>query len=227
MSLSQECLSLNRFLLISAGMVIAIPVALIVWPVSFFGFDQHYFLSTLFSFIGGGAAYGGLTAYLHKGFLKKHGLTKKEYKYINENLKEAKSKIFRVNKALVSIRHIPSLKKRMELIKLIRKINSLTKKEPKRFYLAEQFYFSHLDSAVELAEKHVLLSGQPTNNREIDRSLDETRRTLEKLTESIEEDLLHILSEDIEQLHLEIDVANHSIKKSDEYRLTDESRKSK
>lgn len=41
------------------------------------------------------------------------------------------------------------------MIKMIRKIYSLTKKEPKRFYQAEQFYYSHLDSATELAEKYV------------------------------------------------------------------------
>ncbi|MDA6131605.1 5-bromo-4-chloroindolyl phosphate hydrolysis family protein, partial [Escherichia coli] len=75
------------------------------------------------------------------------------------------------HKAMFSIRHFPTLKQRMEFMRVTRRIYRLTRSEPKRFYPAEKFYFSHLDSAVELAEKYVFLSSQPRKSRELDQSL--------------------------------------------------------
>lgn len=168
---------------------------------------------------------GGLIQ--RRRFLKKHGLTKREYQYIKRNLDEARRKIARLHKAMFSIRHFPTLKQRMEFMRVTRRIYRLTRSEPKRFYQAEQFYFSHLDSAVELAEKYVFLSSQPRKSRELDQSLQETRRTLDALTHHVEEDLHRVIAEDIDQLHLEIDVARNSIEKIKESRIHDESRRLK
>ena len=154
-------------------------------------------------------------------------MTRKEYQFIKKNIDDAKRKISRLHKALFSIRHIPSLKQRMELMRTTRKIYRLTKKEPKRFYKAEQFYFSHLDSAVELSEKYVFLSAQPKKTYELDQSLYETRRTLEQLTSMVEEDLYKVISDDIDQLNFEIDVAKHTIKTKKDSQIIDESRRLK
>jgi 5-bromo-4-chloroindolyl phosphate hydrolysis protein len=115
----------------------------------------------------------------------------------------------------------------MEFMRVTRRIYRLTRKEPKRFYQAEQFYFSHLDSAVELAEKYVFLSSQPKKTRELDQSLQETRRTLDALTHHVEEDLHRVIAEDIDQLNFEIDVAKNSIEKIKDSRIHDESRRLK
>lgn len=218
---------MNRFLAFLVRMLIAIPTAATVWLVSFISFDQTFMFSTAFSLAGAILTYWMISVYLKYRFLRKHRLTRKEYRYIKKNLDEAKPKISRLHKALISIRHIPSLKQRMEFIRITRKIYILTKKEPKRFYKAERFYFSHLDSAVELAEKYVFLSSQPKKDRELEKSLVETRRTLEELKTSIENDLYQVLSDDIDQLHFEIDVAKHSIRKIKESQLHEEGRRLK
>lgn len=215
---------MNPFLAFFVGMLIAIPTAVAVWLVSFFGFNQPFLVSAAFSLVGGILTHLMISVYSKYRLLKKHQLTRKEYQYIKQNLAEAKQKIFRLNKALFSIRQISSLKQSLELMRIARKIYSLTKKEPKRFYKAERFYFSHLDSAVELSEKYVFLSSQPKKNRELDQSLIETRRMIEEMNRSIEQDLYHVLSDDIDQLHFEIDVAKHSIKTIKETQLHEESR---
>ncbi|MGG1572457.1 5-bromo-4-chloroindolyl phosphate hydrolysis family protein [Fictibacillus sp. NRS-1165] len=50
-------------------------------------------------------------------------------------------------------------------------------------------------------------------------SLAETRRTLKELTEYIEEDLYHMIADDVDQLKFELDVAKHSIKKLKDSKL--------
>lgn len=160
-------------------------------------------------------------------FLKKHQLTRKEYRYIKKNLNEAKQKINKLNKSLFSIRDLPTIKQRLDVLRITRKIQSMTQTEPRRFYKAEKFYFSHLDSVVELTEKYRFLSQQPKKSHEIDVSLYETRQTLTDLTKALEEDLYHIVSDDLDSLNFEIDVAKHSIKKLNDTKTIDESRRLK
>ncbi|PLS14755.1 protein xpaC [Bacillus sp. M6-12] len=218
---------MNPFLVFVIRMFFAIPTAAVVWLVSMFALDQTFLLSTAFSLGAGAIIYGAVTVYLNSRFLKKHGLTRKEYQYIKGNLDEARQKISRLQKALFSIRQISSLKKGIELLRIARRIHNLAKKEPKRFYKAEKFFFSHLDSAVELTEKYVFLSAQPKKTYELEQSLKETRFTLEELTHTVEKDLYQVLSDDIDHLNFEIDLAKHSLKTIEESQLIDESRKYK
>ncbi|GLB61081.1 5-bromo-4-chloroindolyl phosphate hydrolysis family protein [Cytobacillus sp. NCCP-133] len=218
---------MNSFLAFTFRLLTAVPLSVSVWLVSYFAFDQTFLLSGVYGAAAGLLTYWAGGIIQRRRFLKRHGLTRREYQYIKRNLDEAKRKLTRLHKAMFSIRHFPTLKQRMEFMRVTRRIYRLTKREPKRFYQAEQFYFSHLDSAVELAEKYVFLSSQPKKTRELDQSLKETRRTLDMLTHHVEEDLHRVIEEDIEQLNFEIDVAKNSIEKIKDSRFQDESRRLK
>jgi 5-bromo-4-chloroindolyl phosphate hydrolysis protein len=204
---------MNLFFQFIIRTFVAVPTAGMVWLISFFGYDQTFWYSSGVAILGGGAAYWLVAVYSTSRFLKKNQLTRKEYQYIKKNLREAKRKINRLSKVLFSLRHISSLKQRMDVFRVTNKIYRLTTKEPKRFYKAERFYFSHLDSVLELTEKYAFLSSQPKKSNELEHSLSETRRTLNELTKLVEQDLYDILSDDIEHLNFEIDVAKHTLKK--------------
>lgn len=218
---------MNPLVAFSVRMMAAIPAAGTAGAVSLFGFDQPFLLAAAYSVAGGASAYSIASVSMNSRFLKKNSLTRKDYKYIKKQLNEAKPKMARLQKTLLTIRHLPSLKERIALVRVARIIYTLTIKEPKRFYKAEKFYFSHLDSAVQLTEKYVFLSSQPKKNWELEKSLNETRNTLTELTRLIEQDLYTMVQDDVDQLHLEIDVAKHSIKTNKDAKMIDESRKFK
>lgn len=218
---------MNPFFSIIVRTFVAIPVTAIVWLFSFFAFDQPFFLASAFGIGGGIVVWWILSVITKVRFLKKNRLTGKEYRYIKKNLDEAKKKIKRLNKTLFSLRHLSSLKVRIDLLRMVKKIYSMTKKEPKRFYEAEPFYFSHLDSVLELTEKYVFLSSQPKKNREIDQSLYETRQLLEELTRTVENDLYQVVSADVEHLNFEIDVAKRTIKTQKDSKFIDHNRRLK
>jgi 5-bromo-4-chloroindolyl phosphate hydrolysis protein len=205
---------MNSFLSFLLRTAVAVPSAITIWLLSYFAFYNTFFISSAASLAGGALIYWLVSLYSDSRFLKNNGLTRKEYRYIKKNLEEAKKKISRLHKLLFSIRHLPSLKERVELLRMIRKIYGLTKKEPKRFYQAERFYFSHLDSVLELTEKYEFLSSQPKKNRDLDWSLNETRKTLSEMSRLIEQDLYQVIENDIDTLNFEIDVAKHSINTS-------------
>lgn len=218
---------MNPFVSFLIAAFVAIPIAFIIWLVSFFAIDNTLLLATGHSVLGALLIYWFLQLFRKSRFLKKHGLSRKEYRYIKENLDEAKRKIKRLNKATMSIKHIPSLKQRIDVMRVTRRIYSLTKREPKRFYKAEGFFFSHLDSAVELSEKYAFLSAQPKKTSELEHSLYETRQTLNEISRTLETDLNKIVSDDIDHLNFEIDVAKHSIKTLKDSQFHNDSRRLK
>ncbi|MBM7606360.1 5-bromo-4-chloroindolyl phosphate hydrolysis protein [Metabacillus crassostreae] len=202
--------TINFFIQSSAALFSTVAI----WTIGYFPLDQSYLLASTYAIGGGTAVFFSAKAITFQQFLKQNQLTRKEYRYIKQNLKEANHKIKRLRKALFTIRNVASIKQNLEIYRVVSKIYSITKKEPKRFYLAEQFYYSHLDSIVELSEKYAFLASQPKKNNELTKSLNETRRTISDLEESLEKDLHDVVSKDINQLHFELDVAKLSLNKS-------------
>ncbi|MEH7416534.1 5-bromo-4-chloroindolyl phosphate hydrolysis family protein [Neobacillus drentensis] len=203
---------------------VAVPVTVITWLVCYIPLDFTFWSSTLIAILGGALTHIILSLFQNTSYLKKHQLTRKEYRYIKNNLKEAKLKIKRLNKSIFKIRDIYSVKQRIDINRITKKIHKMTTKEPRRFYQAEEFYFSHLDSLVELTEKYSFLSSQPKQNSEMGQSLIETRKTLNELSKVIEEDLYRVISDDINTLNFEIDVAKHTIQKKKELKFPEENR---
>ena len=60
-------------------------------------------------------------------FLRNNGLSRKEYNYIKKNLKEAKLKINRLQKAMFRTRNLASMKQNFELVRIVNKIYGLQK----------------------------------------------------------------------------------------------------
>lgn len=183
------------------------------WVVSFFAFGQTFLLSSLYAVIGGVIAYTSIKQLTDYRTRQLNGLSRREYKYIHKQLKDAKEKINRLQKAFFNVRSIDQAKQNLDIIRTARKIYSNTKNDPRRFYKVERFYYKHLDSLVELAEKYAYLSSQPVKSKDIHNSLRDTRITIFQLGESVKKDLTVMLRDDIDTLDFELDVAKHSIKK--------------
>lgn len=203
---------------------VAIPVTVLTGFISFVFFRQNFLPSLGIAVACGIVVYMILAIAQSRSFLKKHQLTRKEYRYIRKNLSEANKKINRLNKSLFTIRDLSSVKQRIDILRITKKIQKMAAKEPKRFYQAESFYFSHLDSIVELTEKYSFLASQPKKNLEINQSLIETRQTLNELTKVLEDDLFQVVSDDVDHLNFEIDVAKHTIKKQKDSKFPEENR---
>ncbi|KKB35428.1 5-bromo-4-chloroindolyl phosphate hydrolysis family protein [Bacillus thermotolerans] len=199
-------------LLFTTRLVIAVPLASAAGLLLANQFGLSPLLASVGAAVTGAVLYIAIGKYADQRLYKKYGLTRKEFNYIQENLREAKKKLRRLQNVFIRVRSISSLKQMLELNRLVRRIFSVVKKEPKRFYEAEAFFYSHLDSVVELAEKYALLNTQKLKNPEVKQSLLETKETLGDLSKTLEKDLHKVLAKDIEHLTFELDVAKHSLK---------------
>ncbi len=192
----------------------SVSISVIVWLISFFGFEQTIWFSSLYALIGAMIVFLGIKWIAHHRFLQKNGLSRREYRFIQQNLKEAKKKIRRLQKAIFSARDVWTIKQNYEILRIVKKIQSISENQPKLFFKAERFYYSHLDSIVELTEKYAFLLKQPAKNVEIQDSLRDTRQTLAALSKSLEQDLYDVLADDMDTLNMELDLAKQSINKT-------------
>lgn len=154
--------------------------------------------------------------------LKKFGLTRSEYRHIKSQLMEANKKIRELNRHYGKVRSIRAFRQLFEMNRLAKRIFTIVKNNPRKFYSAEKFFYSHLDSAVELTSKYSLLVSQPIKDTEMKIALQETRDTLESINDIMEEDLRNVLSSDIEELKMELSYAKISVKHEEPLRLKGE-----
>jgi len=195
-----------RLGLATATFIIA---GLVFW----FSLDLSAMLSFVFALVASLGVFYGIKGYTANSLVKGSGLTRSEYKYIQAQLRDSKMKIGRLQKAMFSVRNVITIKQNYEVLQVAKKIQSIVENEPRRFYEAEQFYYSHLDSMVELTEKYAFLTKQPAKTSEIKDSLNETRITISSMADTIKQDLYKILNEDMDDLRVELDVAKNAIDK--------------
>lgn len=141
---------------------------------------------------------------------KKLSLSKSEYELIESQLKQAKGHIQALNQQYVRVRSIRSFKQINEMSKLSKRIINIVQTNPQKFYAVEDFFFAHLPTAVQLSDKYTLLTKEQVSGNDIYLALEDTRKTLKELHETMEDDLKNALSSDIENLKIELDFAKMS-----------------
>lgn len=72
-------------------------------------------------------------------FLKKHGLSRSDYVYIKQHLKEAGQKLVRLKKALFAVKNVQTIKHNYEILRLARRIYTITKKSRPGFMMHSVF----------------------------------------------------------------------------------------
>ncbi|WP_439442844.1 5-bromo-4-chloroindolyl phosphate hydrolysis family protein [Listeria aquatica] len=176
-------------------------------------FTSHYLLIVLITLAVAGILFFFSSKAGEKALAEKTGLTNKEYRYIRSNLEEARAKILRLQKIMSAHKALYSFQERNKTLQLTKRLYQIVKEEPKRFYEAEDFFFSHLDSLVELTEKYAFLESQPVKDKKIYQTLSDTRSLLNDLSRVIEKDLFTLLNQDVNSLDFELEVAKNSISK--------------
>lgn len=193
---------------------VALLAFVVAWLVSWLAFGVAFFISVMSGFAALLITFFGLKWLFASKELKNSGLSRSEFKYIKTHLQEGKEKISRLQKVMFSVGNVITIKQNYDVIKVAKKIQSIVEDEPKRFYKAEPFYYSHLDSMVELTERYAFLTKQPVKTGEIQDSLKETRITITEMAQTIEQDLTNLLANDVDTLKVEIDIAKQSIDKN-------------
>ncbi|WJY28250.1 MULTISPECIES: 5-bromo-4-chloroindolyl phosphate hydrolysis family protein [Sporosarcina] len=154
--------------------------------------------------------------------VKELGMTRSEYKHIQFQLEEAKKKVKKLGSLYGQVRSVQAFRQVYELSSLSRKVMTIVRNDPKKFYQTEQFFYAHLDSAVELTSKYALLSNQQLKDKEVRIALQHTRETITDVTRQLEDDLQDALATDLAALQLELDYVDVTMRRRKELPTTEE-----
>lgn len=145
---------------------------------------------------------------------KELGLTRSEYKHIEAQLKIAKGHVNSLTQQYVRVRSISSFKLLNEMTKLSKRIINIVQANPQKFYSVEDFFYSHLQSAVQLTTTYSMLTQQQLKDIDVHLALEDTRKTLKELHGTMEADLRLALESDLESLKIELDYVKHENEKN-------------
>ena len=195
--------------------LLSIPIFFGSWIAFQSGLGIHFALAGVFS-VGTYALSNQLFKVAQSRIIvSKYGLTMAEYRHINKQLNDARTKLKQLNGYYMKVRSIRAFKQLFEMNRLAKRIVQIVKTDPKKFYHVESFFYAHLETAVELTSKYTLLVSQPVKAQDIQIALQDTRETLLELNQVMEKDLRQVLSSDIEHLRMELDFAKISLRKQD------------
>ena len=136
---------------------------------------------------------------------KELGLSRSEYKHIENQIKQAKGHINSLSQQYIRVRSVRSFKLLNEMMKLSKRLVHIVQNNPQKFYSVEDFFYSHLPSAVQLTQTYTMLSQTQVKDTEIHLALEDTRKTLKGLHVTMENDLKCAIESDLESLRIELD----------------------
>ena len=193
--------------------IISTPISIGTWLYLILGTSLNIFAATGL----------GIALYLGSSFtikqiqttstIKRAGLNRSEFTYINGQMTEAKQKLKRLNSYYGKVRSVQAFKQLHEINTISRRILAIVRTNPEKFYHAENFFYAHLDSAVELTSKYAILVNQPLKDKELQIALQNTRNTLADVNQQLEQDLRNLLSSDMERLQMELDFVDVTMNK--------------
>lgn len=189
------------------GAIFAVPIALITGFISmnFFHFDM--WIDTLVMVFGYFAGYFPIQMTTGNKYLNEMGISKQDYKYVRQQVKQAEPKIKQLLVQYKKVRSITDFRNVNEINKLARTIFKTVQQNPKKFFKVDSFFFSHLDNTVNLLDQFLYLSRMPHKTAEDKQLLYNARLTLEELKRTLQADLKALNSSDFEQMKVEMDLA--------------------
>lgn len=192
---------------------LAIVIGPIVTGILWMGFSLPFFISVFAGVVGFGLTTIIMKAAQKRSIRKQFNLTKSEYILIDEQLEEAVETTRTLSSLFTKVRSIKGFRQLYDMNKTAKRIINIVKNNPQKFYQAETFFYAHLPSVGELAEKYVTLSREKIKDHDVQIALRQTQHALTEYSKILEEDLREVLADDIQSLKMELDFAQMTAKR--------------
>lgn len=195
--------------------IVAVPVSIVTGLVSMLALDVHLVYDVLVGAGGFFAAYLPTQSVSRNRQLQEYGLTNSEYKYIQNQMKEAKEKLNRLRQSYYNIRTLKDAKLIFDINRIVKSIINTVEDDPKIFYNVQQFFHSNLDSAVNTIDQYLFLYKMPGKSKEEKIKLHETRLSLLELKRTLQANLSHMNRSTYQSLEVEKEIISMNKKRSD------------
>lgn len=188
------------------GVLVGIPIAIISWVTSVFGFDLSFILDALIGIGMFFVSYFPTQRLTSKKYLNEIGLSRRDYRFVNQQLNQSHNKIRNILKSYINIRSIKDFRQINDIYKISKSIHFAVKQRPSSFFKVESFFYSHIDNALNLIDAYTRLSKMPKKSAEEKQKLEQTRITLDEVKRTLITDLKRLNEDDYERLDIEMEL---------------------
>ncbi len=149
------------------------------------------------------------------------GMTAQEIDFFRDTMSQAKQNIATLESNMEQVAKLKAINLRYDTLKISKAMFKELVKEPNKLHQSDRFLYNHLPNLVELTNKYVEISNHELKNKNTFDVLNQSAIAIEEVSQLIGKDYVNLVSDDLDDLDVEISIAKQNIsreKELDEYK---------
>ncbi|MTD41563.1 5-bromo-4-chloroindolyl phosphate hydrolysis protein [Erwinia sp. CPCC 100877] len=144
------------------------------------------------------------------------GMSEQEINFFRDTMNTAKKQIVQLQKNMNMSTKLRAIDLRNDTLRVSKALFKELVKEPKKLHLANHFLYTHLPNLVDLTSKYLEINDHEIKNKQTYEKLEESSQVIDQVSKLIKKDYEEFVSDDLEDLDIEISVAKNSLKRDNE-----------
>lgn len=149
------------------------------------------------------------------------GMTPREIEIFRETLFQTKQQIDCLQKNIQDNAKLKAIDLRHDTLKAAKALFKELVKDPIRLHDASHFLYTHLPNMVDLTNKYIEINQHEVKSRETYEKMEESVQIIDQLAALITSDYQNFVSDDLDDLDVELSIAKQSLKRDNGYNQTE------
>ncbi len=155
-----------------------------------------------------------------EAFYHSKGMTKDQIAYFRSTMAQAKTTIEDIESNLQQRSKLKAIAARNDTVGILKDFFRNIVNQPNRLHEVDKFLYTNLPSLKELTEKYITIDGHVSKPKETYTALDNCAQTIDEMCRLIAEDYVRFMSNDIEDMDIELELAKQVLKRDNEGKST-------
>lgn len=144
------------------------------------------------------------------------GMTPSEITFFRQTMNQTKTEISQLQQNMQQTAKLKSIDLRHDTVKAAKALFKELVKEPHRLHEASQFLYTHLPNLIDLTNKYIEINDHEIKNKQTYAKLEESSVIIDQLASLIAQDYQKFVSDDLDDLDVELSIAKQSLKRDNE-----------
>ena len=144
------------------------------------------------------------------------GMTPSEITFFRQTMNQTKTEISQLQQNMQQTAKLKSIDLRHDTVKAAKALFKELVKEPHRLHEASQFLYTHLPNLIDLTNKYIEINAHEIKNKQTYAKLEESAVIIDQLASLIAQDYQKFVSDDLDDLDVELSIAKQSLKRDNE-----------
>lgn len=151
-----------------------------------------------------------------EAFYHAKGMTKEQIAYFRSTMDQAKNTIQDIESNLQQRSKLKAIAARNDTVDILKDFFKNIVNQPNRLHEVDKFLYTNLPNLKELTDKYIAIDGHVSKTKETYTALDNCSKTIDDMCRLIAEDYVRFMSNDIEDMDIELELAKQVLKRDNE-----------